>query len=48
MGDGAGLSVKAGTLDETSDLRPDSHYWTSRMQPWVAIPEDVRRFEDDG
>jgi hypothetical protein len=43
-----GMSVKAGTLDDTSKLRPDAHYWTKRMQPWVQIPEGVPRFPDDG
>jgi hypothetical protein len=43
-----GLSLKAGTLDDTSNLRPDAHYWTKRKQPWVPIPEGVRCFTDDG
>jgi hypothetical protein len=42
------LSIKAGTLDETSWLRPSAHYWTKRKQPWVLIPEGVRCVEDDG
>lgn len=42
------LSIKPGTLDDTSWLDPDAHYWTKRKQPWVAIPEGVRSFEDDG
>lgn len=42
------LSVKAGTLDDTSGLRPDAHYWTKRRQPWVVIPDDVAQFVDDG
>jgi hypothetical protein len=43
-----GLSLKAGTLDDTSGLSPDAHYWTERKQPWVQIPEGVRCFPDDG
>lgn len=43
-----GLSVKAGTLDDTGQLAPDAHFWTARKQPWVDIPEDVSQFEDDG
>jgi hypothetical protein len=42
------LSVKAGTLDDTSWLRPAEHYWTKRKQPWVVIPEGARCIEDDG
>src|SRR5262245_11006319 len=42
------LSLKPGTLDDTSWLRPKSHYWTKRRQPWVVIPEGARCIEDDG
>jgi hypothetical protein len=44
----AGISVKAGTLDDTSSLRPAAHYWTRRKQPWVTIPDGVCSFPDDG
>jgi hypothetical protein len=44
----AGISVKAGTLDDTSFLRPSSHYWTKRKQPWVPIPDGADTFPDDG
>jgi hypothetical protein len=44
----AGISIKAGTLDDTSRLRPTAHYWTKRTQPWVVIPDEVCRFADDG
>ena len=43
-----GMSIKAGTLDDTSALRPDAHYWTKRKQHWVQIPESARCFSDDG
>ena len=43
-----GMSIKAGTLDDTSNLSPNAHYWTKRKQPWVQIPEGVRCFTDDG
>jgi hypothetical protein len=42
------LSIEPGTLDDTSWLNPASHYWTSRKQPWVSIPEGVLCVEDDG
>jgi len=42
------LSLKAGTLDDTSWLNPSAHYWTKRKQPWVSIPEEVPCVEDDG
>jgi hypothetical protein len=43
-----GMSVKAGTLDDTSRLVPDAHFWTVRKQPWVVIPDGVRCVSDDG
>jgi hypothetical protein len=43
-----GMSIKAGTLDDTSALLPEAHYWTDRKQPWVQIPEGVRCVGDDG
>lgn len=43
-----GMSIKAGTLDDTSRLTPDAHYWTKRKQAWVQIPEGVQSFSDDG
>jgi hypothetical protein len=41
------LSIKAGTLDDRSDLRPDAHYWISRRQPWVSIPDGTPAYQDD-
>lgn len=35
------VSVKPGTLDDTSILKPDIHIWTGRKQPWITIPDDV-------
>ncbi len=32
------LSIKAGTLDDTSWLKPVGSVWTRSAQPWVAIP----------
>jgi hypothetical protein len=41
-----GLAVlEPGSLDDTSWLRPVGHIWTRSAQPWVRIPEDVLRFE---
>ncbi len=33
--------IKAGTLDDTSDLAPAVHVWTDSAQPWLVIPEGV-------
>ena len=43
-----GMSLKAGTLDDTSWLKPDAHYWTKRKQSWVVVPEGVAQFSEDG
>ena len=43
-----GMSIKAGTLDDTSWLKPDAHYWTKRKQSWVVVPESVPQISDDG
>ena len=38
-------NVRAGTLDDTSWLRPTVHLWTRSKQPWIAIPESDQIFE---
>jgi hypothetical protein len=37
--------VRGGTLDDTSWLKPQAHYWTRSKQPWVILPEDVAVYE---
>lgn len=32
------LAVKAGTLDDTSDVRPTVEAWCVEKQPWVDLP----------
>ncbi len=32
------IFIKAGTLDEASDLVPSIHYWTCSAQDWVVFP----------
>ena len=39
------ISVKPGTLDDSSWLTPQIHLWTSRKQSWIAIPEEVEAYE---
>ena len=36
--------VRAGTLDDTSWLKPTAHFWTRSKQPWVTIPEGSEVF----
>jgi len=37
--------VRAGTLDDTSWVRPTRHIWASRKQPWINFPEGDEVFE---
>jgi hypothetical protein len=38
-------TVRAGSLDDTSWLRPTAHIWTRSKQPWITLPEADRQFE---
>ena len=31
------VSIKAGSLDDTSGLRPGAHIWLRSAQPWVSV-----------
>ena len=35
------IFIKAGSLDDTSDLQPTTHYWTKSKQPWFTLPDDA-------
>jgi hypothetical protein len=37
--------LKAGTLDDTSWLRPQMHIWVSNAQPWVSLDDDIPAYE---
>ena len=39
------IRVRAGTLDDTSWLRPTRHIWTRSKQPWVTFAEGDETFE---
>ncbi len=38
-------SIKPGTLDDTSWLEPDAHYWIKRKQGWYVLPNDIPCYE---
>jgi hypothetical protein len=38
------IFVKAGTLDDTSWLKPDMNFWSATAQPWVSIDEALPNF----
>jgi hypothetical protein len=33
--------VRGGTLDDTSWLKPTTHFWTRSAQPWIVFPDGV-------
>ncbi len=39
------LNIKAGTLDDSSWLKPAGHIWTKSRQSWVIIPQDDLSYE---
>jgi hypothetical protein len=41
------IRVRAGTLDDTSWLRPTRHIWTRSKQPWVSFAEGDETFEGE-
>jgi len=40
-----GRRVRAGTLDDTSWVKPTVHFWTRSKQHWVVLPEGGQIFE---
>ncbi len=44
-GTSALFSVKAGTLDDTTDLVPDAHYWTRSRQRWNELPANTTCYD---
>lgn len=39
------VTVKGGSLDDASRLRPVAHIWTVSKQDWVVLPEGVPQWE---
>jgi hypothetical protein len=39
------IFLKAGTLDDATDLAPTLHYWRSSAQGWFTFPEGVTCLE---
>ncbi len=39
------VTIKAGTLSDTTMLNPVAHLWVSRKQPWLVLPEGVPSFD---
>jgi hypothetical protein len=43
--DSEAVTIKAGTLDDTSWLRPVGHIWTASAQGWMAIHGDTLNYD---
>lgn len=41
------IFVKAGTMDDVSDLLPKTHYWTRSAHKWVTFAEDDELFQQE-
>ncbi len=41
------IFIKAGTLDDVSDLKPTAHYWARSAQPWFVMPPDAEIFHQE-
>ena len=39
------LTVRPGTLDDTSWLRPVAAFWVASAQPWVSFEPDILQYE---
>ncbi|WBU61074.1 GFA family protein [Paracoccus albus] len=39
------IFLRAGTLDDSDNLSPIAHIWTSRMQSWISLPEGTAQFQ---
>jgi hypothetical protein len=37
--------LRAGTLDDTSWLRPSVHFWLRGKQPWIILPTGDLQFQ---
>lgn len=37
--------LKPGGLDDTSQIAPEAHLWTSRAQPWFRFADDLPRYD---
>lgn len=42
--EGVFRTVRGGTLDDTSWLKPTIHFWTQRKQPWIILPEGDQQY----
>ena len=40
------INLRAGTLDDTSAIRPVAQFWTSSAQPWAVVRDDILTYAE--
>ncbi|MGA3403784.1 MAG: GFA family protein [Acetobacteraceae bacterium] len=40
------LNLRAGTLDDTSNIRPVAQFWTDSAQPWALITDNILSYAE--
>jgi len=40
------MNRRAGTLDDTSEVRPVAQFWTSSAQPWAVVADDILSYAE--
>lgn len=40
------LNLRAGTLDDTSNIRPVAQFWTDSAQPWAVVTRDILSYPE--
>ena len=40
------LLLRAGSLDESSEIIPVAHVYANRKQPWIVLPDDAPQWEE--
>lgn len=41
------IFIKAGSFDDTSHLKPTTHYWTKSAQDWFQFPDGAELLETE-
>ena len=40
------ITLRAGTLDDTSQIRPVAQFWTTSAQPWAVVQSDILSYDE--
>jgi hypothetical protein len=40
------IAIRAGTLDNPNQVRPQAHIFTQSKQPWLRLPDGVPAFDE--